>query len=518
MLAWEYPPKVVGGLARHAAYLSRALAAQGHRVVVLTQEAAGAPAFEDDAGVEVHRLPVHGPPPRDFVGWVKRLNFQMVERAVHLFASGRRFDIVHAHDWLAAYAGKTLKHGLAVPLVATIHATEYGRNNGLHNDLQRYIGSCEWWLTYEAWRVICCSRFMEDELRRVFQTPKDKIRVVANGVDLPDRAPDPEGDAAFRARFAAPDEALVFFIGRLVYEKGVHVLLEAVPRILQRRPRTRFVIAGEGPLRAELEARAQALGVASRVTFYGYADDEARDRFLRTSQAAVFPSLYEPFGIVALEAMAAGTPVVVGRTGGFAEIVRHGANGLHAEPGDAASLAEAVLSVLSADGLADTLRKAAQREVRERYAWAGIAEQTAAVYEEVLDEYERTSWEAAEARRRSEAAAVWNALVRLVGAAANGHAAPGGAVGDETGRVAGGGFGRYTPAADGEAYAGTGAGLAGERTDGAPDGALDGAPDELVARILTRDHDAGDERAAPAAVARPYESAGAGVAAFRRLR
>ncbi|MFS8582807.1 MAG: glycosyltransferase family 4 protein, partial [Limnochordales bacterium] len=96
MLAWEYPPKVVGGLARHAAYLSRALAAQGHRVVVLTQEAAGAPAFEDDAGVEVHRLPVHGPPPRDFVGWVKRLNFQMVERAVHLFASGRRFDIVHA--------------------------------------------------------------------------------------------------------------------------------------------------------------------------------------------------------------------------------------------------------------------------------------------------------------------------------------------------------------------------------------------------------------------------------------
>ena len=256
-------------------------------------------------------------------------------------------------------------------------------------------------------------------------------------------------------------------------------------------------------------------GVAPR---YGYADDEARDRFLRTAQAAVFPSLYEPFGIVALEAMAAGTPVVVGRTGGFAEIVRHGANGLHAEPGDAASLAEAVLSVLSTDGLADTLRKAAQREVRERYAWAGIAEQTAAVYEEVLDEYERSSWEAAEARRRSEAAAVWNALVRLVGAAANGHAAPGGAVGDETGRVARGGFGRYTPAADGEAYAGTGAGLAGERADGAPDGALDGAPDELVARILTRNHDAGDERAAPAAVARPYESAGAGVAAFRRLR
>src|SRR5690606_20760566 len=247
MLAWEYPPKVVGGLARHAAYLSRALASKGHRVVVLTQDASEQPAFELDEGVEVHRLPVHGPPPRDFGGWVKRLNLALVERAIHLFASGRRFDIVHAHDWLAAYPGKTIKHGLAMPLIATIHATEYGRNNGLHNDLQRYIGNCEWWLTYEAWRVICCSHYMEEEVRRVFQTPKDKIRVVANGIDPPRPAADPEGDAAFRARFAAPDEALVFFIGRLVYEKGVHVLLDAVPRILERRPGTRFVIAGEGP-------------------------------------------------------------------------------------------------------------------------------------------------------------------------------------------------------------------------------------------------------------------------------
>lgn len=486
MLAWEYPPKVVGGLARHAAYLSRALASKGHRVVVLTQDASEQPAFELDEGVEVHRLPVHGPPPRDFVGWVKRLNFAMVERAIHLFASGRRFDIVHAHDWLAAYAGKTIKHGLAIPLIATIHATEYGRNNGLHNDLQRYIGNCEWWLTYEAWRVICCSHYMEEEVRRVFQTPKDKIRVVANGIDPPRPAADPEGDAAFRARFAAPDEALVFFIGRLVYEKGVHVLLDAVPRILERRPGTRFVIAGEGPLRAELEARAHALGIARRVTFYGYADDNARDRFFRTAQAAVFPSLYEPFGIVALEAMASGTPVIVGRTGGFAEIVRHGANGLHAEPGDAASLADAVVDLLSTDGLAETLRREALREVRARYAWKSIADQTAGVYEEVLQEYERSRWDAAVARRRSEEEAAWNALVRLVGRGAGFGTGPGR------------GFSRYTSTArDGDVDA----------TGIAPADIPDSAEPAYSPQST--------ELARPP---RPAEPAGVGVAAFRRLQ
>lgn len=389
MLSWEYPPKVIGGLARHAAYLSRALAARGHRVVVLTQDDPEKPSFEMDEGVEVHRLPVHGPPPRDFIGWVKRLNFQMIERAVHLFTSGRRFDIVHAHDWLAAYAGKTIKHALAMPLIATVHATEYGRNNGLHNDLQRYIGNCEWWLTYEAWRIICCSRFMEDELRRVFQTPVDKIRIVPNGIELPRSSHDAEADAGFRARYAAPHEALVFFLGRLVHEKGVHVLLDAVPRVLQRHRGTRFVIAGEGPLRGELEARAHGLGIASHVTFFGYADDDDRDRFLRSSQAAVFPSLYEPFGIVALEAMAAGTPVVVGRTGGFAEIVADGRNGLHAEPGDAVSLADRVVSLLEDTDQAEKLRQEALRDVRERYTWTSIAEQTAGVYEDVLREYEQ---------------------------------------------------------------------------------------------------------------------------------
>lgn len=393
-LAWEYPPKVIGGLARHAGYLSRALAAQGHRVTVLTQGDPALPPEEDDSGVTVIRLPVWEPRPRDFVGWVKRLNFEMVEEAIRLYAAGERFDLVHAHDWLAAYAGKTLKHGLAVPLIATVHATEYGRNNGLHNDLQRYIGTVEWSLTYEAWRVICCSRFMEQEIHRVLQTPLDKIRVVPNGVYLPPTAEkvSSDADAAFRRRFAGGDEPLLFFMGRLVFEKGVHVLLEALPAVARVHPKVRLVVAGDGPLRRQLEARAADLGVADRVTFFGFAGDDDRDRFLRAAQVAVFPSLYEPFGIVALEAMAAGVPVVVGRTGGFAEIVADGKTGLSTEPGDPEALAKAIVGLLSDAEGADELRRAARKEVEEKYSWSGVAVATAAVYEEVLAEYKRSRW------------------------------------------------------------------------------------------------------------------------------
>lgn len=412
MLSSEYPPKVVGGLARHVGYLSRALVSRGHRVVVLTQKADGAPAYEDDAGVEVHRLDVDAPAAGDFVGWVKGFNFRLLERAVNLLATGRRFHLIHAHDWLTAFAGKTLKHGLALPLVATIHATEYGRNDGLHNDLQRYISSVEWWLTYEAWRVICCSHFMEDELQRVFQTPPDKIRVVNNGIVLP-AAGGETHDARFRARFAAPDENVIFFLGRLVHEKGVHVLLEAAPSVLQRHPATRFVVAGEGPLRGALEARARELGIAERVIFYGFAGDEERDRFLRTSQVAVFPSLYEPFGIVALEAMSAGTPVVVGQTGGFAEIVRHGQNGLHAVPGDAADLATNIVTLLSAPRLRKKLRDVALHDVKELYSWDTIARQTAAVYAAVLEEYENSRWDAGRAPSRAEDESIWDVLAPM---------------------------------------------------------------------------------------------------------
>ena len=164
MVSWEYPPKIVGGLGRHVEGLSEALVRAGHEVTVVTGDSPKLPEKQVVQGVEVLRALPHKPPGRDFVEEVMLLNFNMVERMVsELVGLSTAFDVVHVHDWLGAYAGKLFKHALRLPLIATIHATEFGRNGGLHNDLQRHISDLEWWLCYEAWQVICAAAIWKEK-------------------------------------------------------------------------------------------------------------------------------------------------------------------------------------------------------------------------------------------------------------------------------------------------------------------------------------------------------------------
>ncbi|HHU81407.1 MAG TPA: glycosyltransferase family 4 protein [Firmicutes bacterium] len=392
VLSWEFPPRVVGGIAAHVYDLTLALAGQDQEVHVLTAGLPDAPEEEEIGGVIVHRVAGNNPKPFDFISGVLQLNLNLVEKAVSLKREGDGFQIIHSHDWVTAYAGKLLKHAWRLPLVATVHATEWGRNNGLHNPLQRYISDVEWWLTYESWKVICCSSYMYDELQRIFQLPPDKLRIIPNGV-YPEKFRRLTGDpAAIRGKFAAPDEKIVFFVGRLVREKGLDLLLEAAVRILERFRRVKFIIAGKGPYEPRLKEKARNLGIYHKVYFCGYLDDETRNALFRLADVAVFPSLYEPFGIVALEAMAAGTPVVVNDTGGLGEVVRHGENGLKASPGDIGSLADNILRLLSHPEEGEVLRNLAAREVEEVYNWGKIARQTLAVYEEVWQEYLASPW------------------------------------------------------------------------------------------------------------------------------
>lgn len=395
MLSWEYPPKVVGGLARHVQELSEALAQRGHEIHVLTAECPGEPLDGQKNGVWVHRARAGYPATKDFYTSVLHLNFALLERALAVGHSLADPAVIHAHDWLVAHAAAALKHAWRRPLVATVHATEWGRNHGLHNDLSRRISDVEWWLAYEAWRVITCSYYMRDEVRSVFQVPADKLAVLPNGVRRSEFRRPPDA-LTVRERFAGPGEKLVLYVGRLVREKGAAVLLEAVPKILHYAPGTRLVIAGTGPLLLELQARAAALGVAERVAFPGFVDDATRNALLTTADAAVYPSTYEPFGIVALEAMAAGTPVVVSDVGGLAEIVVHGVNGLKAYAGDSDSLANNILTLLHSPDLARQLAEQALEDVREYYDWAQIAEGTEALYRTVLAEYAESTWGRAE--------------------------------------------------------------------------------------------------------------------------
>jgi glycogen(starch) synthase len=391
MISWEFPPRSVGGIARHVQDLSEALVRAGHAVTVLTADAPESPEFENVNGVKVWRSYAGTPQARDFLTWVMQLNFAMLQRAFQLWASGERYEIIHVHDWLGAYTGKVLKHAWHLPLLSTIHATEWGRNNGLHNDLQRYISDVEWWLAYESWQVICCSQYMRSELMQVFQIPGDKLSVIPNGV-YPEAFRSGPAPEELRWRFAAPDEKVIFHVGRLVREKGLDVLIDALPHVLAQRSNTKLIIAGKGPHAEALANHAREAGIENRIYFTGYIDDATRNGLYRLADVAVFPSLYEPFGIVALEAMAAGTPVIVSDCGGISEVVEHRVTGLKFATGNPKSLAEQILYALDHPEEMEQIRMNAQETVMSDYNWDDIAKTTLQTYGLILDEAAENNW------------------------------------------------------------------------------------------------------------------------------
>ncbi len=388
MLSWEFPPQSVGGLARHVADLSQALSGIGEQIYIITNGADLGAERENIQGVEIFRVRPYSLKALDFVTGVWQLNVALLEKAMEVEAEIGEVDLVHTHDWLTAPAARALKHARKLPLIATIHATESGRNYGLHTDLQRYISDVEWWLGYEAWRVICCSRYMQEEIQRVFQLPEDKIRMIPNGVEINNLKP-LDGQLK-RSDFAAPDEKIIFFVGRLVQEKGVQILLEAAKRILPRYPKLKFIIGGDGIYRSNLQNLARQLGLNEKVYFTGYLDEIRRNALYAWAEVAVFPSLYEPFGIVALEAMASQTPVIVADTGGLSEIVAHGVDGLKFYPGSSFSLAQMLLWLLADPQRGQNLAIQAYQKIQEQYNWQQIARQTQKIYREVKKESRKT--------------------------------------------------------------------------------------------------------------------------------
>ena len=400
MLSWEYPPMRVGGIAAALEGLAPALARTGVEVHVVTCGASGGePNEEQEPNLWVHRVLVEQPA-NDFVHWVHLLNAQMERRADELITAWKSEPkkkhkpiLLHVHDWLGLFAGRALKYKHRLPLLSTIHATEYGRNNGIHNDIQRYINQCEEELQAESWRVIVCSGFMKNEAEFALHTPSDKIDVLYNGVetdtfDFP--FPDDEREL-FRARFAAPNEKIIFFIGRMVREKGAQVLIEALARVRFQYHDAKLVIAGGGE-RGHLENLAQYTGMKRHVYFAGRVSDHDRDRLYRVADVAVYPSLYEPFGIVALEAMAARVPVVVSNAGGLPEVVQHDVSGTVTFAGDPDSLAWGIVRALKNPGYARHMTEVAYDRVVTVFNWDSIAVQTKAVYERVQAEYALSEW------------------------------------------------------------------------------------------------------------------------------
>ena len=383
MLTWEYPPRIVGGIARVVNDLSKRLIKDGHEVTVVTYREGNAPYFEDDKGVKVYRIDNYMINPNNFIDWIMQMNFNMVAKASEIIAKEGKFDVIHAHDWLVAYAAKTLKNSYEIPIVSTIHATESGRNSGIHDETQRYINDTEWMLTYESTEVIVNSNYMKCEMQRLFGLPFEKINVVPNGINV-NMFSGIERDYDFRRQYALDNEKIILFMGRLVYEKGVQHLISAMPKILAGYHDAKLVIAGKGGMIDELKAQVNSMGISNKVYFTGYMDSKQVCKMYKCADVSVFPSTYEPFGIVALEAMLSGTPVVVSDIGGLNEIVTHGQNGMKSYAGNPNSIADSILELLYNPQLSQEVVKKAKNMVKNEYTWAKIAQDTHFTYQKAI--------------------------------------------------------------------------------------------------------------------------------------
>lgn len=326
MLTWEFPPRIVGGIARHCYGLTKALVKLGHEVHVVTLEFPGAPEFEDVEGVKVHRVKIELGHP-NFLTWTFIFNHFM-EKMVAALSHQVEFDVIHIHDWLTTHSGIAAKNFLNKPMVCTVHSTEIGRVQQLRSPDSYMIDGLEWWMMYEAKSVIMCSNFMTKEVIDHFHLPSEKVSVIPNAIDTFEYNKNVNKEAVRRRYNIEPNEKLVIFIGRLVPQKGVEYLIRAIPLIVRNHRGTKFLIAGDGWSRSHLESMAAATGYGNKIRFLGFITDSERVELLMSADALVIPSIYEPFGIVALEGMAAGVPIVASNVGGLSEIVEHDRTGM----------------------------------------------------------------------------------------------------------------------------------------------------------------------------------------------
>ncbi len=366
-LASEYPPQRIYGLGRAVRELAVAQAALGHDVHVVTNSMSGREHDAEDHGVHVHRVNFPPPPkPADEVTTVVQFNVQLVERVANApFAD--RVEVIHSHDWLTGLAGIAIRSLRGGRLALTVHDTAHGKSLGEIDPSRRYVMDIERHSFSEADLLICPSEFIRQEVAVAYGVSGRHVVVVPQGVTP-------------RSWDGEVEPGTVLFIGRLDPEKGVEVLLRAAEDVLAAHPQAKFLIAGTGKLEDALKQQAQPLGQA--VEFLGYMADPWP--LYRGASVVVVPSLYEPFGLVALEGMVSGRPVIASATGGLAEIVTDGQDGLLVPPGNAQALTEAICRLLSDESLRVSLGQAARWTCQERFSWEAVARGYVAAYRQVL--------------------------------------------------------------------------------------------------------------------------------------
>jgi len=410
---WEYPPMVVGGLGTYATYITREMVKEGHDVTVLSMNPGGLPTRQVVQGVEVHRpeiIDITNVFPifitQDIVGWGPATKFfndilmynvlstsKLVNQIEQIEKVGH--EIIAFHDWLSTIAGISIKNEIRkMPTVFHVHSTEFGRTG----DGSRIIGHLELEAAKSADRLITVSYAMKEDLER-HGWPGEKISVVWNGIDVEKydpRSVDPEKVKELRRSYdITDDENMLLFIGRLTWVKGVANLLQALPEVLSKLPKTKLIVLGKGEQQNFILETAERLGIQKNVIAkFEFVPEEERILHYAAADLAVFPSTYEPFGIVCLEAMAMEKPVVVGASGtvGFREqVVASGPdqNGVHVNANDPHDIAWGIEAALNDPNAMKNWGRNGRRRAQLYFTWERAANQTVSIYQRVIDEAAR---------------------------------------------------------------------------------------------------------------------------------
>ena len=375
-VTWEYPPYKAGGIASHCEDLATTMADQGHEPVVLTYGEEEDVEYRD--GVEIHRTPASDSA-SNTLSWAMNLGHQMEQKAIEL-AKNNDFDLVHAHDWMAVPGATGIKKTLDLPMVFTVHSTQKGRD-GIDSDYQRTIHNLEWYGTYEAEEVITVGREFSDEVKHTYDVPEEKVNYIPNGVNL--EKFDSHSKDLQREQYALDWENIVLFVGRMYPQKGPGHLIEAMPEILDSSPDAKFVMVGSGATEHYKGIAKKQVG--DKVHFPGYVSDEELLSLMKGAKMTVAPSVYEPFGIVPLEAAACETPTVGSYTGGMKDTIVHEYTGLHTYPADPGSIAHQVERALNDPGWSDWMGENARDRVEDNFRWEQISAWTTGIYSNALD-------------------------------------------------------------------------------------------------------------------------------------
>jgi glycosyltransferase involved in cell wall biosynthesis len=372
MIGWEYPPFKAGGLATHCYGLTRSLADKNVQVdfyMPKTKHSAGSD--KENLNIkevgEAEIFPYDRPDAKEIAGLfyeaVYRYNDLVVKRVKANIKAEGRYDAIHCHDWLTMKAGITLKEVTGIPLVLTVHSTEYDRSGWIYPN--------QWFIDIEkegmqkADRIIAVSHFTKRVIVDKYGINPDKISVVHNAVY-------PIG--------GGHKQEIVLFLGRLTIQKGAEFFLRAAQRVKDYEPDAKFVVAGVGDMMPRLIGQAIDLGISDRVIFTGRLTENEVKHIYAISSVYVMPSVSEPFGITALEAISAGTPTIASKTAGFSEAFK---NCLRVDFWDTDEMANKIVSLLRYDPLHRTLVQQGKQEIG-LFTWDRVADKTIDVYYGVM--------------------------------------------------------------------------------------------------------------------------------------